>query len=505
MIIGHLIAIITEEADEHQISESEQDIMGVDEAIASPLDKGTSRSRSMRRLIGIASLLCSLHFVISIWWWARYVYHLARHDAFEIDWGMLLHAAPAVVLLCAFLLSYIFSRKHLKRAALVLVSSLIASTGLFLVEIGNNFYQLVTPVLHVGSQYFVISQGNRYHYLNWWWYRKPVLYSFIDESSKVDYKFGYINTDGSIAIELTFDSASFFSEGLAAVRKDKDGKYGYIDKSGRFIIEPKFENTNEFREGLAKVQVNKKWGFIDKSGAFIAPPQFEEASCFSEGLARVKLAGKFGYMHKNGQIAIAPKFDSGRDFHNGLAAVQVEHKWGFIDRTGLFAIEPRFSWVKNFSNGLAPVKVAGEWGYLDTEGKYIIKPQFSWAEPFSEGLAAVEIGHKRGYINTEGVMIIKPQFLWAEKFSDGFALVTKHNGRWGYRSRTFYNHLDKSGKLLSEQWFDWARPFFGGRALVFTGEKEFYIDKMGKVVLEHKFDSAGGFSEGLACVGQKVE
>jgi len=477
--------------------------MGIDEAIASPLDERASRSRSIRRLIGVASLLCSLHFVISIWWWGRYVYHLASHDAFEIDWGMLLHAVPAVVLLCAFLLSYIFSRKHLKRAALVLVSSLIVSTGLFLIETGCNLYQMATPVLHVGSQYFVISQGNRYHFLSWWWYHKTELRR--DQLSAVDYKFGYMNTNGNVTIELTFDSVSPFSEGLAAVRKDKDGKYGFIDKSGHFVIQPKFGYANRFREGLALVRVDGKYGFIDKSGSFVARPQFDSASSFSEGLACVELAGKFGYVGTNGQLVITPKFDHAHSFHNGLAAAQIEHEWGFIDKTGTFSIGPKFSRGRDFSDGFAPVQSSLKWGYTDTKGNYLVEPRFGWADSFSEGLAAVEIGHERGYINTDGATIIEPQFLWANKFSEGFALVTKHNGKWGYRACTFYNHIEKSGKLLSDQWFDYAFPFSEDRALVLRDETKSYIDKTGKVVLVPKFDSARSFSDGLACVGRKIE
>ena len=41
---------------------------------------------------------------------------------------------------------------------------------------------------------------------------------------------GYINRDGTIAIDLQYDHAEPFSEGLAAVRTE--GYYGYIDASG---------------------------------------------------------------------------------------------------------------------------------------------------------------------------------------------------------------------------------------------------------------------------------
>lgn len=478
--------------------------MGVEEVTVSPLAKESTRSQSLRRLIGVASLLCSLHFLISIYWWGEYVYYYAKGDAFEIDWGMLLHAVPAVILVCAFLLSYAFSRRNLKRAALLFILSLLVSVCLFLVDTGNNFYQLWTPVLRVGSEYSGFCKGNRYHYHTWWWYRKTELYR--DMSTGTDYKFGYMNTDGNIAIELTFDRASPFSEGLAAVWKDKDGKYGFIDKSGRFVIQPKFDYTNRFQEGLAMVRFDGKHGFVDKSGSFVAQPQFDSASSFSEGLACVGIAGKYGYVDTNGLLVIAPQFNNAQSFHNGLAAVRIEDKWGFINKTGTFLIGPKFTRARDFSDGLAPVKSSLKWGYIDNRGDYLIEPQFDWATSFSEGLAAVGMGHERGYINTDGVMIIEPQLLiLANKFSDGFAVVIKHNGKWGYRASTFYNHIDKSGKLLSDQWLDYAFSFSEGRAFVLRDRTTYCIDKTGKVIFEPKFNSASGFSEGLACVGLKVE
>ncbi|MEI6218409.1 MAG: WG repeat-containing protein, partial [bacterium] len=55
---------------------------------------------------------------------------------------------------------------------------------------------------------------------------------------------------------LPFDEASYFREGLAAVKMG--GKWGYIDRSGKEVIYPYFDAAGEFWEGLAVVKVGEK-------------------------------------------------------------------------------------------------------------------------------------------------------------------------------------------------------------------------------------------------------
>ena len=65
-------------------------------------------------------------------------------------------------------------------------------------------------------------------------------------------KYGFIDKSGKVVIELQFDDAGYFSEGLACV--EKDDKYFFIDKSGKVVIEPQFDEVGDFSEGLAKVR-----------------------------------------------------------------------------------------------------------------------------------------------------------------------------------------------------------------------------------------------------------
>jgi hypothetical protein len=71
-------------------------------------------------------------------------------------------------------------------------------------------------------------------------------------------------------------------------------------KTGKYVINLQFDGARGFGEGLANVKAGDKWGYIDKSGKYIIDPQFDFASSFSENLAAVFIRGKgvYGYIDK---------------------------------------------------------------------------------------------------------------------------------------------------------------------------------------------------------------
>lgn len=57
-----------------------------------------------------------------------------------------------------------------------------------------------------------------------------------------------------------------FSEGMAAVKKDKDKGFGFYDYDGDEVIAPRYEDAGTFSEGLAPVKLNGKWGYVNREG-----------------------------------------------------------------------------------------------------------------------------------------------------------------------------------------------------------------------------------------------
>ena len=278
----------------------------------------------------------------------------------------------------------------------------------------------------------------------------------------VNGKDGYMDRDGKIVIEPTFDRAYPFSDGLAAIEKQQ--RWGFIDTSGEIVIEPQFISVGLFSEGLATFQGKRqstKFGYIDKTGKVVIQPQFDEAEAFRNGVARVGFAtlqgrllskiadvglechhkyidrtGKIvpnpsplhhaagipgelipftkndlvGYLRAQGEVAIPPQFHVGSDFSEGLACVSKEALFGYIDSRGEWVIPPRFQYANDFSEGLAAVSLGESgWGFIDRAGNEVIPGKFTWVYGgFRHGIAEVAWDRKRGYINKKGDWVWKP-------------------------------------------------------------------------------------------------
>ena len=228
-------------------------------------------------------------------------------------------------------------------------------------------------------------------------------------------KYFFVNAKGE-EMPPAFVAVESFSEGLAAVAPiavEADGsgdspKHGFIDPTGKIVIQPEYEEAEPFSEGLAAVMRNKKWGYLDKTGKIVIEPQFDLAGPFKEGYGQVTIGTKMGYIDTDGQIVIEPRFEADQyqsdpdekhiligQFVNGLAAVrhsvgpEAEMGWGFIDKSGKFQIPPVYEDAYMFTEGLARVKQNGKWGFIDPKGKMVIPATYPMANSFAEGLALV--------------------------------------------------------------------------------------------------------------------
>jgi hypothetical protein len=219
--------------------------------------------------------------------------------------------------------------------------------------------------ISVGGQHGYVDKAGKAFYLDPTFQRHE---DFSEGFAVVGYsnwgKQGYIDKTGQVAIDLIYDGARRFSEGLAAVAIGK--RWGYIDKSGQIAIQPEFDGCRDFLEGLAPVLIRNRWGYIDRRGRVVIQPQFVEAAEFSQDLAAVRIKGAGDSTGQEGDTTL----------------ITITGPFGFIDKTGRMVIKPIFTQVGNFSHGLAAVNLGpetpglwGKWAYIDKSGKYVWKPK----------------------------------------------------------------------------------------------------------------------------------
>lgn len=310
------------------------------------------------------------------------------------------------------------------------------------------------------------------------------------------------------AIELQYDGAGNFSEGLAAVKMED--KWGFIDHEGTIVIPPqKVDSVSAFKEGMAAVQLDGKYGFIDRTGAMVIKPVYDEVKNFSEGLAAVTKDYKYwGFIDKSGNIVIDFKYKVVSPFYKGQASAYIEGFFGVIDRTGKEAAR-KPSHVLSFNDhaqtyneGLAVI-FNGKYGYVDEEGSEVVQPIYDAASPFQEGLAVVGVskegaGFLYGVIDKSGKEIVIPQYSEIGGFQNGLASFTAKDNKVGF--------LDSQGNVAIKAEYErnYNNHYYvfreGLAAVRQSLSEEGFIDTKGNIIIPMQFDMVGEFSEGVAAV-----
>ncbi|MEO0075180.1 MAG: WG repeat-containing protein, partial [candidate division WOR-3 bacterium] len=152
-----------------------------------------------------------------------------------------------------------------------------------------------------------------------------------------------------VVVPIEYDMVLDFSEGRAAVKKDRE--WSYIDKNNKTVLTTEYEDVGSFHEGLAKFKdSDEKYGFINTKGEVVIEAQFDHVDDFSEGLA--------GFWNE--------------EWNDEL--YDYEYLYGYINTKGEVVIEPNYEIAYKFKHGIAKVEVDGKIGYIDKNGKYIWPP-----------------------------------------------------------------------------------------------------------------------------------
>ena len=241
------------------------------------------------------------------------------------------------------------------------------------------------------------------------------LKGFEDELVPVKHgeKWGYLNTDGKLAIGAKYDEVTDFNGGYAPVKKGS----GYVvinTKGEEFPVEGSVQDAKPFSESLAPFKSgDKKFGFINENGKIAIAAKFESVGYFKDGLAWVKTDDKkVGYINTTGEWVIKPQFDVGKNFEaeSGLARIKTSDKWAYVTKTGEIVYLKDTDIFEDFSNGLAKGRKNGKFGFLNNKGEWVIAPEFDGSRDFKNGFAAVKKGEVWGVIDKTGKWVIQPAF-----------------------------------------------------------------------------------------------
>ncbi len=344
----------------------------------------------------------------------------------------------------------------------------------------------------------------------------------IADYSPPQYKWGFLNEDGQLAVEDKYDDLREFNEGLSAI--SVNGIWGYVDKSGNEVIPPRFRMVKTYSEGIAVTQdLNGKFHLLSGSGAVIADSLvYDDISKFQEGKSVVNRGYLFGYLDKNGNMAIEPTYEAARSFSDGLAMVQQNSKFGFIDHNNAVVVPIRYDKIWYPEQGMIRFKKDGKFGFIGLKSKKEVFKGFASATDFQDDFAVVndgnnfllidKVGKKRklaysyvdtggdgkwiysaddrfGFLNNDGSVLCLPQY---------DLLMRYREGRAGFAVNDIWGYLNEKGAIAIPAQYPLVWDFINGYARIIGRTGFGFIDRSGAEALPPQYMEVRDFSEGLA-------
>ncbi len=207
------------------------------------------------------------------------------------------------------------------------------------------------------------------------------LVQYVDKDTGL---YGYLNPDGSVAVEAAYTSVYPFSGGYAAVR-DESGLAGFINTEGELVIPCQFALvTSGFNyEGYAVVgtagttpnplHYDGKLGLINTAGELVVPMEYDYLQNVSDGLAlfaRIEEDGTVvkGYLSPDGTehvpelLASLPENQLPAPFVNGRAPFLDGDLQGLMNTQFEVVLPAAFErCISGSSGGQAVVLLDGMW------------------------------------------------------------------------------------------------------------------------------------------------
>ncbi|NNF20598.1 MAG: WG repeat-containing protein [Saprospiraceae bacterium] len=345
---------------------------------------------------------------------------------------------------------------------------------------------------------------------------------YFEDYESPEFKWGFIDLSGDIAIPARFDHVSKFSDGAAAV--NYKGKWGYVDRIGNFLVEPSYKSAYPMQEGWARViDFEQKFSFVNKRNESLSFELANEAGNFSSGLVRIRMGYTWGFANDKGDMVIDPQFEKAWDFEGDYAKVKNGSHYGLIGKSGNIIIPIEYNKIWPPSNGIVVVKKNEAYFALNTNNEILLGP-FQNLTRFHNSVAAARMNDEYVLIDTEGRTISKryeniryaEQDRWvARKFgklgvlsstgeelspfayqqinnySDDFAVFSQSN-LWGY--------LDINGNEVIEAAFGLAWDFHNGYARAGFREGMAFINTDMQLAFAPRYIDIQDFTEGLAAV-----
>lgn len=301
---------------------------------------------------------------------------------------------------------------------------------------------------------------------------------------KVDGKWGYIDSTGSIVGEIKYEGLSFISEGFGIAYAQNT--WSVIDQKGKAFFVASLDSlmpVGNINEGVFKVASKEGYGyFLTVSGEEMLKLDQRKfhwtASEFNDERLVVSLEnGDFGILNRSGKLL----YQTGKyridNYSEKVARAYNSEETCYLNHQGelLYCFRGR---GLTFSEGGFFLKDRNETKFINKDGSirfYLETVQDMYS--FSEGLAMIKKEELWGYIDKHGKVSIPNRYSSAHSFHHDLAFVRE-------QGTDLWSIIDKKGSIVVDKKIkDMAQPFFeGALALVKVDDTWCYMNRKGEIV-----------------------
>lgn len=120
--------------------------------------------------------------------------------------------------------------------------------------------------------------------------------------------------------------------------KYKRGTFVFVNVNGQLEKEITFDNFRGFHNGYCLVLKGKQWGIISKKGAMVVDVVYDDLWILQNQF-RCRKDGKVGLLDKEGKIIVPMEYDWVENFKDGKAVVQKGEDWFWLENDHLIPYE----------------------------------------------------------------------------------------------------------------------------------------------------------------------
>lgn len=215
-------------------------------------------------------------------------------------------------------------------------------------------------------------------------------------------KIGFTDTSGKIIIQVLYDEADDFAEGLCLVQLNDS--VCFINKENSVFLNRYFQDALPFYNGLAAVKQKQNWYFINRMGERLSD-YMEEINPLSDQVYVCKKNNLYGTYTIFGEPELPFVYEKLGDFKNGCAYYQKKNAYGFVTKNR-YVHPAEFDWISDFNGAQQAVyKKGSTFGIINIKGNKLLDALYDQIIPAPGNLYIVIKNNLYGFYSAEGCFI----------------------------------------------------------------------------------------------------